>query len=104
MDAGECTLHSRHCGAGIGVWLFLQKASIVLMTCGQACHYGHAIFLDKHHTSSRKTSLSGQNRPLYLSEVAYKKLEGLYMNHHVTREVIRSRASAQDHLIRLNAY
>ncbi len=103
LQPGECTLHARSCGSGTSIFLLLQKTNVILITGSKSCVYTNPIYLDKYHGGTKKLSIANQNKPLYLSESNYRKLEGLYMNHQVVREVIRQRQN-DDKLARLNWY
>jgi hypothetical protein len=39
QNIGECTAHARHCGAGQGIFLLVNKGSIVLMRDSRAAFY-----------------------------------------------------------------
>ena len=60
---GECTLHARTCGAGVGVFFFILHNWVLLMRGGRASKYG-ALYLDSNGETGEGR---GQNRPLMLS-------------------------------------
>lgn len=94
---GECTLHSRSCGAGLGVFFLVQQCQVLLVRGSRGC-YAPSLYLD---SSGEVNEQRGQNRPLFLSAKRYKKLEELYVNHQVTKDIVRKRASAET-VIRMN--
>lgn len=96
-SAGECTLHARSCGAGIGVFFLVQHCQVILIR-GSRGVYSPSLYLD---SSGEVSENRGQNKPLFLSTKRYKKLEEMYVNHQVGKEVVRKRASAES-VIRLN--
>ena len=88
---GECTLHAQRCGAGIGVFYLVQRATALLVKNSLACYYP-SMYVDCHGEVDKMLS---RNKPLYLSEKRYAKLEAIYMSHEVAKEVVRVRASAE---------
>jgi len=92
---GECTLHARTCGAGVGVFMFLLQNQVYLMRGGRSSKYG-ALYLDKNGETGEAR---GHNRPLVLSKPRFQKLEELYIRHQIASEVTRKRLS-QDRSIR----
>lgn len=96
-SAGECTLHARSCGAGLGVFFLVQQCQVLLVR-GSRGTYSPSLYLD---SSGEVNEQRGQNRPLFLSSKRYKKLEELYVTHQVGKEIVRKRASAET-VIRMN--
>jgi E3 ubiquitin-protein ligase UBR2 len=96
-SAGECTLHARSCGAGVGVFFLVQQCQGLLIR-GTRAVYWPSLYLD---SSGEVNDRQGQNRPLFLSAKRYKKLEEMYLNHQIAKELVRKRASAES-VIRLN--
>ena len=86
---GECTLHARTCGAGVGVFFLVHKCSVLLMRGSRTCLYP-SIYLDQN---GDEPDFSAQMSPMFLSQKNVRRLEELYLNHHIAREVIRRRAS-----------
>lgn len=95
--AGECTLHARSCGAGTGVFFLVQQCQGLLIR-GARSVYWPSLYLD---SSGEVNEQRGQNKPLFLSMKRYRKLEDLYMNHQIAKEIVRKRASAES-VIRLS--
>ena len=99
MDIGECTLHARTCGAGIGIFYHLTKVQVLLIRGRLACVYP-SVYVD---VNGEVPESHGLLRPMFLSNKAYAKLEELYLTHQVAREVTRHRASA-DRVLRPDWY
>ena len=99
MDIGECTLHARSCGAGIGIFYHLTKVQVLLIRGRLACVYP-SVYVDDN---GEIPEAHGLLRPMFLSNKAYAKLEELYLTHQVAREVTRHRASA-DRVLRADWY
>jgi hypothetical protein len=92
-------MHARTCGAGVGVFFLVAKCSVLLIRGSRACYYP-SIYLD---SNGEVPDGYGQFRPLFLSAKRMKKLEELYLNHQVAREVVRQRVNS-DRTIRQNWY
>ncbi len=90
-NAGECTIHARSCGAGLGVFFLVQQCQVLLIR-GSRGTYWPSLYLD---SSGEVNEQRGQNRPLFLSTKRYKKLEEMYLNHQVSKEIVRKRSSAE---------
>lgn len=98
-NPGECTMHASTCGAGVGVFFLVQHCSVILMRYGKAA-YHPSFYVD---SAGEITTQRGQNRPLFLSERLFRKVEDLYLQHAVCHEVARRRAGA-DSVIRNGWY
>lgn len=98
-NPGECTLHARTCGAGVGVFFFILPNWVLLCRGGRSSKYG-ALYLDANGETGEGR---GQNRPLMLSKNRFSKLEELYLKHNVANEVTRNRVSS-DRCIRTFYY
>jgi len=96
--AGECTLHARSCGLGIGVFFLVQQCHVLLLRGSRASYYP-SLYLD----SSGEVEQRGHNRPLFLNNKRVRRLEELYLSHNVAKEIVRKRASAET-VIRMNWY
>ena len=96
---GECTIHARQCGGGVGIFLNLLNNWVLLMRSGRACK-SPPLYLDVNGETGESR---GQHRPLILSKVRYQKLEELYLRHQVASEVSRKRLN-QDRNIRMHWY
>ena len=99
MEIGECTLHARSCGGGIGIFYHLTKVQVLLIRGRLACVYP-SIYVD---INGEVPDAHGLLRPMFLSNKAYAKLDELYLTHQVAREVTRHRASA-DRVLRADWY
>jgi len=99
IKPGECTLHARSCGAGIGVYFLIQTCKVLLVKGSRSCYYP-SIYLD---SIGEVNEYRGQKRPMFLSMTRYRKLEELYLSHQIGITVIRNRSSA-DSIIRTNWY
>lgn len=77
---------------------FLVQHCQVILIRGSRGVYSPSLYLD---SSGEVSENRGQNKPLFLSTKRYKKLEEMYVNHQVGKEVVRKRASAES-VIRLN--
>ena len=96
---GECTIHARQCGGGVGIFLNLLNNWVLLMRSGRACK-SPPLYLDVNGETGESR---GQHRPLILSKFRYQKLEELYLRHQVASEVSRKRLN-QDRNIRMHWY
>lgn len=96
---GECTLHARGCGAGVGVFFLVHKCSVLLMRGSRTCLYP-SIYLDQNGDEQGNST---QFCPMFLSLKNFRTLEEMYLNHHVATEVTRRRAT-QERVTRLNWY
>lgn len=97
---GECTLHSRCCGAGIGLFFLVQRCCLLLIR-GSHAIYSYSLYLDANGDAG--DSSRGHNRPLYLSQRRLQKIEQLYLTHALPAELARRRATA-DRVVRQNWY
>ena len=96
---GECTLHTRTCGAGTGLYLFVLHNVVLMMRGARSSKFG-ALYLDKNGDTGDER---GVHRPLALSITRFQKLEELYMRHQIASEVTRHRLT-QDRTIRSYYY
>lgn len=94
-NAGECTIHARNCGVGAGVFFLVQKCSVLLVR-GPFAIIHSPIYLDSH--GEVVDAGRGQNRPLFLSQKRYRRLQELYLSHSLATEVVRQRASSDTHI------
>ena len=99
QSIGECTLHARSCGAGIGVFFLVHKCKVLLMRGPMSCTYP-SVYLDQNGEAPEFT---GQMRPMFLSAKRLRKIEELYLTHQIAKEVTRQRVSS-DRFIRQNWY
>ena len=77
---------------------FLVQQCQGLLVRGARSVYWPSLYLD---ASGEVNEQRGQNRPLFLSAKRYKRLEDLYLNHQIAKEIVRKRASAES-VIRRN--
>eukprot|EP00605_Chrysophyceae_sp_TOSAG23-4_P002056 GSChrysophyteH1.ASY1.ANO1.2277.1 assembled CDS len=96
---GECTLHTRSCGSGVGIFLLVLQNMVLLQRGFRTVKYG-ALYLDKNGEAGEGR---GQNRPLVLSVPRFQKLEEMYLRHQVATEVTR-KLGYQDRSIRAYYY
>lgn len=97
---GECTVHSRLCGAGTGLFLLVQQHCVLALR-GSRAVYLPALYVDEH--GEPPDGHRGQSRPLFLSRSRYRRLRDVVLKHQLGRDVARIRAS-DDRRIRLNYY
>jgi hypothetical protein len=107
-NVGECTLHSRSCGIGCGIFMLVNSGSVLLIRGGRAVYLPatFALYLDSAGdapTTSLAGHLHGHTRQLYLSQARVQRLNELYIGHEVAKEVVRRRTTA-DRIIRFNWY
>ena len=94
-DPGECTLHSRDCGVGVGIFFLLKQCKVLLI------RDNHSVLLPSIYLDSRGEAgeSRGNIRPLFLSTRRYQRLKDLYLKHLVGREVARLRSSGEGMII-----
>lgn len=63
--------------------------------------WSQSVYLDANGEISH--SVSGHNKPLYLSEVKYKALEVMFLQHRIPQEIVRIRLGIMS-VIRPNWY
>ena len=66
-NSGECTLHSRQCGAGVGMFFLVQQYCVLLIRDSRAS-YHPSLYQD---ASGEVKQPKGQHRPMFLSEKRY---------------------------------
>ena len=91
LNPGECSIHSEQCGSGIGLFFLVHHCQILLIRANRAIYYP-SIYLD---ATGEVSEGSVQNKPLYLSQKRYRKLEEVYVGHQVAKEVARKRVSSE---------
>lgn len=96
---GACTLHARKNGSGIGMFFLVQKCTVLLMHNNKSA-YSASIYVDEHGEEDPGLR---RGRPLFLNEVRYRALEGLWRQQGIPREVAQIR-STSDRVIRDNWY
>ncbi len=94
-NPGECTLHTRNCGHGVGAYFLIQSYCVILMHDSRASFYP-SLYLD---VNGETDNSKGQNRPMFLSMKRKQKVEEIYKNHMIPYEVARNRAT-KDKVIR----
>ncbi|CAN0161036.1 unnamed protein product [Ectocarpus sp. 4 AP-2014] len=130
---GECTLHARECGAGVGVFFLVQRrvespwfgfgrertVQCCYVSCASAA-LGVWLFLQcvvllirdsrgAYYPSiylddhGEEDAQLRRGRPLFLNKHRYDSLKQLYLRHKVAQEVSAIRASS-DRVIRENYY
>lgn len=88
---GECTLHARGCGSGVGVFFLVYQCSVLLMRGSRSCYYP-SIYLDQN---GDEPETSGKMYPMFLSLKSVKELEDKYLNHQIAVMVTRRMASQE---------
>ena len=96
---GECTLHARELGGGVGVFFLVMKCVVLLVRGGHAA-YWHSLYVDAH--GEEDVGLR-RGAPLALAPARVAALEQLWRAHGVAREVARIRGSSA-RVIRENHY
>lgn len=98
-EAGECTLHSRVCGMGTGVFFLVQMCRCLLIRGSRSCYFP-SLYVDRDGEveDSRR-----HNRPLFLSSKRYRRLQEMYLKHQIAIEVVRRRTT-EESVIRENWY
>ena len=99
-SSGECTMHSQCCGAGVGVFLMLRRA-VVLLVHGKHAVYRQSLYLDEDGEVDQHMR---SNKPLFLSRSRLQELNKLYLRHEIPREVARQRHSSHGEVIRNSWY
>jgi hypothetical protein len=94
-NAGECTLHARTCGAGIGIFFLVLKDQVLLIHGSNAVTH-MALYLDSNGEPA--DAQRGRNRPLFLSKSRFKRAEDIYLNNLIPYEVSRARASSDRYI------
>ena len=91
-DAGECTLHARRCGAGIGVFLLVQRCCVLIMRNQRACFAPSLTpYVDRNGERADHSGLTQPYKQLYFNARRYRRLEELYFRHELAREIVRQR-------------
>ncbi len=100
-NPGECTLHARTCGMGVGVFFLVQKVCLLLIH-GNRAIYSSPLYLDSNGEAAAENNRS-RNRPLFLSMKRIYKAEEIYFNNLVPFEVSRQ-LGGSERVIRPNWY
>ena len=95
-EPGECTLHARICGAGIGIFYVIQSCRCILIRSSRSCYFP-SLYADED--GEMDTNVKHHSRPLYLYRERYLKLNEMYIKHQIAGEVVRKRSS-EDSVIR----
>jgi len=98
-EPGQCTLHARHNGAGVGIFFLLQKCATLLLH-NEKSAYSPSLYVDEHGEEDVELK---RGRPLYLQAERFERLQNLWLNHDIPGEVTRIR-STSDRVIRDNWY
>ena len=89
VAVGECTLHAQASGTGIGIFLLVERCSVLLMRDGHAA-MARPFYVDSHGEDDQGLR---RGRPLFLDAQRYQALEQLYATHRIASEVARLRMS-----------
>ncbi|CAN0029636.1 unnamed protein product, partial [Sphacelaria rigidula] len=79
---GECTMHAKSCGCGVGIFFLLQECTVLLIH-GKMAAYFASPYVDAYGERHR----SARGRPLFLDERRYALVRGLWVKHLVAHEV-----------------
>mmetsp|Transcript_11561 Transcript_11561/g.31157 ORF Transcript_11561/g.31157 Transcript_11561/m.31157 type:complete len:218 (-) Transcript_11561:369-1022(-) len=98
-NPGECTLHARSLGSGVGVFFLLQKCVVLLIRDRHAAYYP-SIYVDSY---GEEDAGLRRGKPLFLSTQRFAELQALYTSHRIAAEVAKVRSNA-DRVIKENYY
>jgi len=96
---GECTLHARSLGAGVGVFFLVQKCTVLVIRDSHAA-YLPSLYLD---INGEEDPGLRRGKPLFLSRERYNQLRTMYATHQLGPKVCSLRSVA-DRVIRENYY
>uniref|UniRef100_A0AAR2LK17 E3 ubiquitin-protein ligase n=1 Tax=Pygocentrus nattereri TaxID=42514 RepID=A0AAR2LK17_PYGNA len=77
-DVGACTAHTFACGAGVGIFLRLERLSLV-----KGCFYAPP-YLDDYGETDQGLR---RGNPLHLCRERYRKIQKLWRQHSITEEI-----------------
>lgn len=91
IQVGACTYHMHSCGAGIGVFLRIREAEILLLGPNKGS-YISAPYLDDYGETDQGLR---RGNPLHLCQDRYKKLHLMWLSHGIHEEIVRRTESGQ---------
>jgi E3 ubiquitin-protein ligase UBR2 len=86
---GACTYHIHTCGAGVGMFLRIRDAEILLLSMNKGCFIS-APYLDEYGETDQGLR---RGNPLYLCKDSYKKVHLTWLNHGIHEEIARKNES-----------
>lgn len=92
VQVGACTYHMHTCGAGIGIFLRIRDAEILLLGPNKGCLIS-APYLDDYGETDQGLR---RGNPLHLCRERYKKLHLLWLSHGIHEEIVRRTESGQN--------
>uniref|UniRef100_A0A182N0G2 E3 ubiquitin-protein ligase n=1 Tax=Anopheles dirus TaxID=7168 RepID=A0A182N0G2_9DIPT len=90
-SVGSCTYHTEECGAGIGIFLRIRDAEILLLGINKGC-FMPAPYLDEYGETDQGLR---RGNPLRLCKGRYRKLHYLWLSHALHEEITRRNESQQ---------
>ena len=96
---GALTRHVRTCGAGVGLFLLVNRTHTVLLR-GPHAAYSISPYVDEH---GEEDAGLRRGRPLHLDAERMRTLEQLWASHGVAGEVVRERVM-RDRVVREGYY
>ncbi|KFB52247.1 ubiquitin ligase E3 alpha [Anopheles sinensis] len=88
---GSCTYHTAECGAGIGIFLRIRDAEILLLGINKGCFIA-APYLDEYGETDQGLR---RGNPLRLCKERYQKLHQTWLSHALHEEITRRNESQQ---------
>uniref|UniRef100_A0AAG5DQH5 E3 ubiquitin-protein ligase n=1 Tax=Anopheles atroparvus TaxID=41427 RepID=A0AAG5DQH5_ANOAO len=88
---GSCTYHTAECGAGIGIFLRIRDAEILLLGINKGC-FIPAPYLDEYGETDQGLR---RGNPLRLCKERYRKLHLTWLSHGLHEEITRRNESQQ---------
>lgn len=92
IQVGACTYHMHSCGAGIGIFLRIREAEILLLGQQKGCLMS-APYLDDYGETDQGLR---RGNPLHLCQERYKKLHLMWLSHGIHEEIVRRTESGQN--------
>lgn len=92
IQVGACTYHMHSCGAGIGIFLRIREAEILLLGPNKGS-YISAPYLDDYGETDQGLR---RGNPLHLCQERYKKLHLMWLSHGIHEEIVRRTESGQN--------
>ncbi|XP_058811002.1 E3 ubiquitin-protein ligase UBR1 isoform X2 [Topomyia yanbarensis] len=90
-SVGSCTYHVHTCGAGIGIFLRIRDAEILLLGINKGC-FIPAPYLDEYGETDQGLR---RGNPLRLCKERYKKLHIIWLSHGIHEEITRRTETQQ---------
>ncbi|XP_053678473.1 E3 ubiquitin-protein ligase UBR1 [Anopheles nili] len=90
-SVGSCTYHTDECGAGIGIFLRIRDAEILLLGINKGCFIA-APYLDEYGETDQGLR---RGNPLRLCKERYRKLHITWLSHGLHEEITRRNETQQ---------